>query len=138
MESIVCENHACKFCMPVSGCLLDDIKVSPDCRCASFEKGLFYYVKQAVDTLGDGEYIPLSNLTNDICYGLYFMTKLYRLEISIIRCGGKPAVGLTARDNKRLLPWNEIINRETDNTALKELWQIVWDDELPKVDLWEG
>ena len=121
---MICKNRRCKHIGGNNRCtVVRKVKINENGMCASFEKGIMYYIDLVYDALRSTNMIQTSDLTQDMKIGLYYVMTIFHLGFSERDLGpwfGR-VVQLKSGENGSGLKTEEIIKMPLDMEALQKI-----------------
>lgn len=121
---MICKNRRCKHIGANNRCtVVRNMKINENGMCASFEKGIMYYIDLVYDALDSTNMIPTSDLTQDMKIGLYYVMTIFHLGFCERNLGpwfGR-VVQLKNGENESGLKAEEIVKMPLDMEALEKI-----------------
>lgn len=132
-----CANRGCKHRDGSRCSITRRVKIGPDGRCESFEKGFLYYTDLVFDALENTNMILPQMLTMDMRIGLYYVMTIFHLGFS--ECAAGPVLGrffmLKQSESQKGLSADEIRKLPMDEEALAKVVKDFNNGILPGPDM---
>ena len=121
MSEVNCADTCCRHNDIKTGGCKSAVKIGPDGRCESFEKGFIYYIDLVWKALDGANFIDATQMTQDLRIGLYYVMTIFDLGFAEQDFGTCRMYLLKDGEDGPALNASEIADREIDLGKLAQL-----------------